>query len=349
MEEEIRELLRKQKYRLVENENEESFQIFYKEQEEFILMLALIKKREQKRELSLEVEFFNNLKNMMQAQTTKKVIFSHWIILPDEPGEDDRRLALEVDNICFIDEKNKKEYIFDEVDANFLSLYKQLDALLTGNFRALKRMQKEERKKRYKNEWKVIYERMTLANTILVIINICIFAFVELSGNLSILENGAMEWRKVCFDGQYYRLLTCMFLHFGATHLFSNVVFLFLIGAYLERVVGTVKYLIIYFGAGIGSSIISLLYYRSQDANVLSAGASGALFGIIGALLYILIRNRGKLEEIHWRDFLIMMLGTISVGFFMENVDNAAHVGGVIAGFLFAILCYHPKRRSKLV
>lgn len=347
MEEEIRELLRKQKYRQVENEKEEVFQIYYKEQGEFILMLALIKKPAQKRELSFEVEFFHGLKKMMQEQTTKTVIVSHWIILPDEPGEEDRRLALEVDNICFIDEKNKKEYIFDEVDINFLSLYKQLDALLTGNFKALKRMQKEERKKRYKKEWKSIYERMTLANTILVLINIFVFAFVELSGNPSILESGAMEWRKVCFDGQYYRLFTCMFLHFGAAHLFSNVVFLFLMGAYLERVVGTIKYLIIYFGAGIGSSIVSLLYYYYQDAYVLSAGASGALFGIIGALLYVLIRNRGKVEEIHWKDFLIMMFGTILAGFFTENVDNAAHVGGVFVGFLLAVLCYHPRKRSK--
>lgn len=348
MEEAILELLRKQKYRQIENTKKTEFTILYKENGDSILMIAVINKRTEQGILKLEEAFFQNLKEIMQSQTKKPIIFSYWVILPGEPMEEDRRLALEIDNIWFIDEEKKREYIFDEVDSNFLVLYKQLDALLTGNFKALKRLQREERKKEYKEEWKIFYKRMTSANTILVVINILIFLFVELSGQIGeqLFINGAMEWRSICLDGQYYRIVTCMFLHFGISHLFGNMLFLFLIGSYLERVVGTIRYLILYFGAGIGSSVISLLYYRHQDANVISVGASGALFGVVGALLYIIIRNKGRLEELNWRSFLIMIIGTISVGFFTDNVDNAAHVGGLIAGFFLAVLCYIPRKKK---
>jgi len=348
LEEAILELLRKQKYRQIENAKEAEFTILYKENGESILMIAVINKKTEQGILKLEESFFQNLKEIMQSQTKKSIIFSYWVILPGEPESEDRKLALEVDNIWFIDEEKKKEYIFDEVNPNFLVLYKQLDALLTGNFKILKKLQREERKKEYKEEWEIVYNKMTPANTVLVLINILIFIFAELSGQIGemLFRYGVMEWRSVCLDGEYYRVVTCMFLHFGISHLLSNMVFLFLIGSYLERVVGTVRYLFLYFGAGIGSSLISLFYYRYQDANIISAGASGALFGVVGALLYIIMRNKGRLEELSWRSFLIMIVGTISVGFFTDGVDNAAHLGGLAAGFLLAILCYIPRKKN---
>lgn len=350
LEEEILSLLTKQKYRQIENAQEAPFKIFYKDNEDSILMIAVIKQKTEHGILKLEETFFESLREMMQSQATKPIIFSYWVILPEEPKEEERKLALDIDNIWFIDEEQKREYVFDEVNPNFLILYKQLDALLTGNFKALKRMQREERKKEYEKNWKIIHEKITPANTILVLINILIFVFIELSGQLGevFLMNGAMEWRSVCLDGQYYRIISCMFLHFGVSHLFGNMLFLFLIGAYLERVVGTVRYLILYFGSGIGSGIVSLLYYRYQDANVISAGASGALFGVVGALLYIIIRKKGRLEELSWRSFLIMIVGTISVGFFSEDVDNAAHIGGLVVGFLLSVMCYRPRRKRRI-
>lgn len=350
LEEEILSLLIKQKYRQIENAREAPFKIFYKDKEDAILMVAVIKQKTEQGLLKLEREFFDRLKEMMKSQATKPIIFSYWVILSEEPKEKERKLALDIDNIWFIDEEQKKVYVFDEVNPAFFALYKQLDAVLTGNFKALRRMQRGERKKEYEKNWKIIHERMTPANTTLVLINILIFIFIELSGQLgeSLFMNGVMEWKSICQDGQFYRMITCMFLHFGFSHLFGNMLFLFLIGAYLERVVGTVRYLILYFGAGIGSSIVSLLYYQHQGANIISAGASGALFGVVGALLYIIIRKKGRLEELNWRSFLIMILGTISVGFFSDNVDNAAHVGGLIAGFLLSMICYRPRRRKRM-
>ena len=349
MEEEILSLLIKQKYRQIENTEKVPFEILYKQNGDSLLMIAVIKQETERGRLRLEQTFFENLREMMQSQSRKPVIFSYWVILPEEPSEEERKLALDIDNIWFIDEGQKKVYVFDEVNDNFLILYKQLDALLTGNFKALKRMQREERKKEYEKNWKIIYKRMTPANTIIVLINILIFVFIELSGQLGdlLLINGAMEWRSICQDGEYYRIITCMFLHFGISHLFNNMLFLFLIGAYLERVVGTIRYLIVYFGSGIGSGIVSLLYYRQQNADVISAGASGALFGVVGALLYIIIRNKGRLEELSWRSFLIMIVGTISVGFFSDGVDNAAHIGGLITGVVLGSLCYLPGMRRR--
>ncbi|MGN0465645.1 MAG: rhomboid family intramembrane serine protease [Lachnospiraceae bacterium] len=349
LEEAILELLRQQRYRQVENTKETPFTLLYKENGDSLLMIAVINKNTEQGILKLDKKFFDNLKQMMKIQTQKSIIFSYWVILAGEPDEEDRKLALEVDNIWFIDAKEKREYIFDEVNAHFLNLYKQLDALLTGNLKKLKKIQREERKKQYKKEWEMIRSKMTPANTGIVFLNILIFLFIELSGTIGelLLEAGVMDWRSICFGGEYYRMVSCMFLHFGISHLFNNMLFLFLIGSYLERVVGTIRYLILYFGAGVGSSLVSLLYYRYQNDNVASAGASGALFGVVGALLYIIIRNKGRLEELSWRSFLFMIVGTISVGFFTDGVDNAAHVGGLIAGFLLAIFCYFPRRKNK--
>lgn len=348
MEDAILDLLKKQKYKLIQYKEKLPFKILYRENGESILMIALIKKQSDQGLISLQPEFFAHLKQMMQNQTLKPITFSYWVILPGEPGEEERKLALETDNIWFIDEKTKKEYVFDEVNPSFWQLYRQLDALLTGNLKRLRKLQREERKKEYKREWDIVHQKMTAMNTILVAVNIVIFLVVELSGEFGqmLFEQGAMEWRSILLDGQYYRLITCVFLHAGVSHLFGNMLFLFLIGPYLERVVGKVKYMLLYFGSGLGSSIISVLYYRYEDASVLSVGASGTLFGIVGALLYVLIRNRGRLEELSWKSFLIMIIGSISVGFFTVGVDNAAHIGGLIVGFLLAIPCYVPRKKK---
>lgn len=135
-------------------------------------------------------------------------------------------------------------------------------------------------------------------------------------------------------------------MHFGINHLVNNMLVLFFLGDNLERAVGHWRYLIIYLLSGLGAGSLSVyMMIRSGDYAV-SAGASGAIFGMVGALLYIVIRNRGRLENVTTKRLGFMILLSLYLGFTSSGVDNMAHVGGLISGFLLAVLLYHKKKKG---
>jgi len=144
-------------------------------------------------------------------------------------------------------------------------------------------------------------------------------------------------------DAQYYRLITCIFLHFGIDHLMNNMVMLGALGWNLEKEIGSFKFLLIYFVSGIGANLISLAMDFYTGNLAVSAGASGAIFGLLGALLWVVIRNRGKAGRLTGRGMPFMVLLSLYFGFTSTGVDNAAHVGGLICGFLTAVLLYHGR------
>ena len=135
-----------------------------------------------------------------------------------------------------------------------------------------------------------------------------------------------------------------MFLHFGYTHLFNNMIVLFVLGNTLERTVGGGKYLVIYFGGGIAGNLLSLYTSLKIMDNAVSAGASGAIFAVVGALLYILIRNKGKLAELNVVSLLLMVGVTLYYGFVNTGIDNSAHIGGLIGGFVLGALLYRKNK-----
>lgn len=186
-------------------------------------------------------------------------------------------------------------------------------------------------------------------NLTIIIVNIAVFIWVEWTGSSEdvshMLECGA-AYPPLILAGQYYRLFTCMFLHFGFEHLFNNMLLLFFIGGYLERAAGSLRYLIIYLAGGLGGSLLSFSYNLEIGRNVASAGASGAVFAVIGAMVYIVIRNKGRLEDISLQRLLLMAALSIYFGFVSGGVDNTAHIGGLAAGFFICMLIYR-KRRSK--
>lgn len=186
----------------------------------------------------------------------------------------------------------------------------------------------------------------------LIIINVLVFLAVELTGGSNDISNmvqwGASYAPLIREQGQFYRLFTCMFLHFGLEHLGYNMLILYFVGGHLERAVGKIRFLLIYAVGGIGASCCS--YYVDvfrQDA-VVSAGASGAIFAALGGLIWILILNRGRLEEISLKKLLLMALLCLYYGFASTGVDNTAHIGGFVLGFLLAVLlCHRPRQRKQ--
>lgn len=133
--------------------------------------------------------------------------------------------------------------------------------------------------------------------------------------------------------GQYYRLLTGIFLHGSIWHLFFNCYALYVIGSQIENFLGRVKYIIIYLFSGLIGSLFSM----SFGGGVGSVGASGAIFGLMGALLYFGYYYRVYLGNVAKSQILPLILLNLGLGFFMNGVDNFAHIGGLIGGIMMTM------------
>lgn len=183
----------------------------------------------------------------------------------------------------------------------------------------------------------------------LILLNILVFLAVEFTGSsqntVHMLDCGAAYTPMIVQGGEYYRLFTCMFLHFGIEHLLNNMLVLFVLGSRLERVIGKIKFLLIYLLGGVLGNVISLYLELHAQNFAVSAGASGAVFAVMGAMIYIVIRNKGRLGDLSMRQILIMAAFSLYFGFASTGVDNTAHVAGMVSGFLLAVLLYHPGRK----
>lgn len=181
-------------------------------------------------------------------------------------------------------------------------------------------------------------------NHTIFILNLILFSGCILTGNL-LYDLGMLSYQQV-MEGEYYRIISSMFLHADMQHITGNMLILYYVGNIVERAIGHVKYLILYLLSGIVAAFASMAFSYMTDSYISSLGASGAVFGIIGALLWIAIRNHGHIEIMSVRKILFLIGYSLYSGFISTNVDNAAHVGGVIAGFVIAIVLYRAKRRK---
>ena len=192
--------------------------------------------------------------------------------------------------------------------------------------------------------------KLTPSNTILIGINVAVFVILSCLGDTEsagfMLQHGAMEWRSIMECGEYYRIFTSMFLHFGFEHIFENMIFLFLIGSYLEEAMGSVRYFIYYLLCGVGSGLCSLAVDMLLKTQAVSAGASGAIFGVVGGLLCVVLKNKGNFKGIGLSGVIIMIAGSLYYGLTSSGVDNVAHIGGLICGFLLGFLFYKNCRED---
>ena len=182
----------------------------------------------------------------------------------------------------------------------------------------------------------------------LIVINVAVFFILTMFGDTEdavfMLQHGAMYEPNIIEGHEYYRIFTCLFLHFGITHLLNNMVLLGALGWNLELEIGKVRFVIIYFASGIIGNIVSLFYDLTLEQPAVSAGASGAIFGLMGALLYVVIANRGRLGRLSGRGMLVMVILSLYFGLTSTGVDNLAHIGGFVSGFLLAVLLYRRKQ-----
>ncbi len=200
------------------------------------------------------------------------------------------------------------------------------------------------------NEYRNSVKKFSLVNTIIIVLNVLAFIVVEVSGSsydtMHMLKCGASYWPLIVLEKQYWRLFTCAFLHFGAEHIFGNLVVLLFIGDNLERALGKIKYILFYVICILGSSAASCYMEMLCAENTVSAGASGAIFGVAGGILYVLIANKGHLEDLSALQVGVFIVYTLYSGLTSSNVDNIAHLAGLIIGFILAMILYRKKKQN---
>lgn len=187
-----------------------------------------------------------------------------------------------------------------------------------------------------------------VCTTGLIVINAAVFLILSVFGQTEdayfMLQHGAMYEPLVIEMHQYYRIITSIFLHFGIQHLLNNMVMLGALGWNLEREIGKIRFLVIYFVSGIAGNILSMYLNIIRDEQVVSAGASGAIFGLMGALVYVVIANRGRLGRLSGRGMMILVFLSLYFGLTSSGVDNWAHIGGLVSGFILALILYRRKK-----
>ena len=194
---------------------------------------------------------------------------------------------------------------------------------------------------------KPVARQLPWCNLAIIAINLLVFLYTDFfsfNGD-AVLDKGALGWQEVLVDGQWYRLLTSMFLHIGIDHIFNNMLVLGYVGSILERQIGHLQYGILYLLSGILAGGASMVYNMMQNSGSVSVGASGAIFGTMGAMLYLVIYFHGKAGGYTLRQVAVMAFFGLYGGFTSQGVDNAAHVGGFIAGFGLAALLVFLSRR----
>lgn len=184
---------------------------------------------------------------------------------------------------------------------------------------------------------------------LIVFICIGVFLYCDLIASGTALNKiygfAALYGPAVVQNGEYYRLLSYMFLHAGLNHLANNMILIFFLGEELERFFGKWRFFFLYFSSGIVAGIVSIVYNILDGNSVSSVGASGAGFGLIGATICLLLADKRQRGTAFVKRVILFAAISLYAGFSEQGIDNAAHVGGFVAGAAVAALLVLVRRR----
>lgn len=197
-----------------------------------------------------------------------------------------------------------------------------------------------------KAEQEILVNGKPLFTYIFIVIQLAVFLWLEINGgstNTSTLIKYGAKVNALIDQGEWWRLITPIFLHIGFLHLLTNTLALYFLGTTVERIFGKSRFFIIYLFAGFTGFIASFLFSSN-----LSAGASGAIFGCFGALLYFGAMYPKLFFRTMGLNILVVLGINLVFGFSASGIDNAGHLGGLAGGFLAAGVTQFPKRKNLL-
>ncbi|MEJ8776531.1 rhomboid family intramembrane serine protease [Pseudogracilibacillus sp. ICA-222130] len=179
---------------------------------------------------------------------------------------------------------------------------------------------------------------------IFLLLNLCVFLFIENNGgsmNQDVLIKYGAKYNEAILEGEWWRLFTAAFIHIGFIHFFINMLALYYIGQFVERIYGSKSFFIIYFLALFLGNMASFVF-----TDAISAGASGGIFGLFGALLYFGTKYRELFIRTIGNQFMFLLIVNIILGIIVPQIDIGAHIGGLIGGFLAAMMATLPYKKS---
>ncbi len=250
------------------------------------------------------------------------------------------------DITSIITEKNILE-AFPDINNKLLKDSKGIELMINVTKDINEKTNRENKK--YENTFKP--KKILVTPTIVIT---CIVAFIltlyvgGISGLAGVSTDTAIKLGANNVDflkaGEIYRLVTHMFLHGSLIHLFVNMYSLNIVGTQIENYFGKVKYLIIYFLAGICGGLLSAI---GSGSSVVSIGASGAIFGLVGALGYFGYHYRLYLGDVLKSQIIPIIVINLGIGFMLPGIDNYSHIGGLIGGVFAAMAVGIPNKSKK--
>lgn len=178
----------------------------------------------------------------------------------------------------------------------------------------------------------------------IIFINFVIFLLMYILGNGSTDSNTLVKfgalYKPFVLNGDYFRIVTTAFLHIGVIHLLVNNYSLYVLGSQMENFLGKFKFLFVYLVSAISGSLMSLIF-----TDALSAGASGAIFGLLGSMLYFGYNYRVFLGNVLKSQIIPLIILNLFIGFVLPGIDNAAHIGGLVGG-VFATMAVGLKHKT---
>ncbi|MDO4977291.1 MAG: rhomboid family intramembrane serine protease [Eubacteriales bacterium] len=306
-----------------------------KEQEDRILLLRLISERlpgQNPIHYDKEHDFMENVSRKLMISRGKMVESLLVAIHSGNLSDEEMNQLRQYSNAWSLDRRTGRIYIYENQIADFYGLERCLeDYMITW-----KESQKKERIKEFRSY-------MTPMNTSILLANLVVFILLSICGDTTnatfIADHGGLMYDLIRESHQYYLFLSSMFIHFGLRHLIENMIMLIVVGSILENHVGRYRYLIIYLFSGFTSGIASYFFNLAYEPNTVTAGASGAIFGVTGSLLVLILSDLFRKEK-HYGDtvtikgMLFVILVAVGSGFMIPNVDNVGHIGGLIGGML---------------
>lgn len=194
-----------------------------------------------------------------------------------------------------------------------------------------------------------IVNQNNIVTMIIIAINIILYIITAIMSknildiNAYVLLYMGGNYGALVSKGQVWRLLTCAFLHGGLIHILCNMYALYAIGPQVEILFGRVKYIIIYFFSAVGGSLLSYIC----SPNNLSIGASGAIFGLFGAMVVFVLKYKDRIPKRVLNNLFGVIILNLLIGFNLQGIDNFGHIGGLLAGALVAFLILTKEARDR--
>ncbi len=192
----------------------------------------------------------------------------------------------------------------------------------------------------------VFEQKKPIMTYLLIAINTIVFLsmylFGEGSRDVATLVDFGANYGAAVRSGEYYRLVTSAFVHIGLLHFIMNNYALYIIGAQIESFLGRFKYILVYLLSAIMGNLLSIVF-----SDFISAGASGAIFGLFGALLFFGYHYRIYLGTVLKSQVIPLIILNLIIGFTITGIDNAAHIGGLIGGYLLTMAVGVPYKSTR--